>query len=85
MYHAKRNLKPNDLTQIFERYKKVSPETARNIVKFHERRMKQRAQENPQADSAGVQNQILEASIETASVPAPPISPAVCELAKVSA
>jgi uncharacterized protein (DUF2336 family) len=46
MYHAKRNFTPDDLTRAFERYKKLSEDTARNIVKFHGRRMKLRAQAN---------------------------------------
>lgn len=45
MYHAKRNFTPDDLTKAFERYKKLSEDTARNIVKFHGRRMKLRAQQ----------------------------------------
>jgi len=45
MYHAKRNFTPDDLTRAFERYKKLSEDTARNIVKFHGRRMKLRAQQ----------------------------------------
>jgi uncharacterized protein (DUF2336 family) len=45
MYAAKRSLTPDDLAQAFERYKKLTQETARSIVQFHERRMQQRSQE----------------------------------------
>ena len=38
MYAAKRSLTPDDLAQAFERYKKLTQETARSIVQFHERR-----------------------------------------------
>jgi len=43
MFVANRNLKPDDITRAFERYKKLSQETARNIVNFYERRMTLRA------------------------------------------
>jgi uncharacterized protein (DUF2336 family) len=49
MYAAKRRLRPDDLSRAFSRYKNVSQETARNIVKFHTRRMKLQAQKNAQA------------------------------------
>jgi len=44
MYTAKRSLTPDDLAQAFERYKKLTQETARSIVQFHEQRMKQRSE-----------------------------------------
>ena len=40
MYAANRSLKPDDVTMAFERYKKLSQQTARNIVTFYERRMR---------------------------------------------
>jgi hypothetical protein len=43
MFVANRNLKPDDITRAFERYRKLSQETARNIVNFYERRMVLRA------------------------------------------
>ena len=49
MYAAKRRLTPDDLTQAFERYKKLTQDTARNIIKFHMQRMKLLAQKNAQA------------------------------------
>lgn len=49
MYAAKRGLQPDDLSRAFDRYKNVSQETARNIVKFHTRRMELLAQKNAQA------------------------------------
>jgi uncharacterized protein (DUF2336 family) len=44
MYAAKRRLQPDDLSRAFERYKKLSRETARCIINFHERRVKLRGQ-----------------------------------------
>ncbi|HKS85981.1 MAG TPA: DUF2336 domain-containing protein, partial [Pseudolabrys sp.] len=44
MYAANRNLKPDDITLAFERYRKLSAKTARNIVIFYEKRMKLRGQ-----------------------------------------
>ncbi|HET7910550.1 MAG TPA: DUF2336 domain-containing protein [Pseudolabrys sp.] len=46
MYAANRNLQPDDITVAFERYRKLSQRTARNIVTFYERRMKLRAAAN---------------------------------------
>jgi uncharacterized protein (DUF2336 family) len=45
MYAAGRSLTPDDLARAFERYKKLTQETARSIVRFHELRMKQPSQE----------------------------------------
>jgi uncharacterized protein (DUF2336 family) len=44
MYVAERNLQQDDLTRTFERYSKLTPETARNIINFYGQRVKQRAQ-----------------------------------------
>jgi uncharacterized protein (DUF2336 family) len=52
MYAAGRRLTPDDLTQAFERYNKLSQKTARNVVEFHKRRVKRRAQKNAQAAKA---------------------------------
>jgi uncharacterized protein (DUF2336 family) len=52
MYAGNRKLKPDDLTKIAERYKKLSVETARNVVGFHERRLKLRIRENAQGCNA---------------------------------
>ena len=46
MFAANRNLQPDDITVVFERYRKLSQQTARNIVTFYERRMKLREAEN---------------------------------------
>ncbi len=85
MYHAKRNFKPDDLTRAFERYKMLSQQTARNIVKFHGRRKKLRAQENAQAENAVAQTATREASTERTSVPARPAPSAFRDLVKVPA
>jgi uncharacterized protein (DUF2336 family) len=44
MYAARRRLTADDLVQAFERYKKLTQQTARNIVQFHERRIRQRSE-----------------------------------------
>lgn len=44
MYAGNRDLKPDDLSRAFERYKKLSRATAQNIVSFHERYVKPRVQ-----------------------------------------
>lgn len=85
MFNAKRNLTPDDITRAFERYKKLSQETARNIVKFHERRMKLRAQEITQAEIANVQNASKKGSTGKTPVRAKSARPAFDDLAKVPA
>lgn len=40
MQTASRNLTPDDLSQAYERYMKFSSQTARNIISFHQQRMK---------------------------------------------
>lgn len=52
MYVANRSLQPDEITQAFERYKKLSKETARNIINFYEQRMKQREQTGPKRKNA---------------------------------
>jgi uncharacterized protein (DUF2336 family) len=44
MYAAERDLRPNDLARASERYKRLSQETARNVINFYGRRMKFRTQ-----------------------------------------
>jgi len=44
MFAANRSLKADDITLAFERYKKLSQQTARNIVTFYERRVALRTQ-----------------------------------------
>jgi uncharacterized protein (DUF2336 family) len=48
MHAAKRSLTRDDLAQAFERYKKLTKETARSIVEFHEQRTKRRSEETAQ-------------------------------------
>jgi uncharacterized protein (DUF2336 family) len=52
MQAAGRHLTPDDLSLAFDRYKKLGQETARNIVKYHERRMKSLAEETTPDDKA---------------------------------
>jgi uncharacterized protein (DUF2336 family) len=44
MYVAERNLQTEDLARIFERYSKLTPDTARHIVNFYGQRVKLRTQ-----------------------------------------
>jgi Uncharacterised protein conserved in bacteria (DUF2336) len=46
MQAAKRDMKPDDLFRSFERFDRLSVETARRVVQFHERRAKRRAEAN---------------------------------------
>lgn len=76
MYAANRNLKPDDVTRAFERYKKLSQETARNIVMFYERRTRLRVKANSkkkrapneEAEEPAIDDDIVE-------VPSPPVAP----------
>jgi Uncharacterised protein conserved in bacteria (DUF2336) len=76
MYAANRNLKPDDITRAFERYKKLSQETARNIVMFYERRTRLRVKanskkkraRNEEAEEPAIDDDIVEA-------PSPPVAP----------
>ncbi|MFZ0354867.1 MAG: DUF2336 domain-containing protein [Pseudolabrys sp.] len=76
MYAANRNLKPDDITRAFERYKKLSQETARNIVMFYERRTRLRVKANSkkkrapneEAEEPAIDDDIVE-------VPSPPVAP----------
>jgi len=57
MQAADRNLTPDDLSAAFERYKKLSKETARNVIAFRERRLQMQSRQPRQAgkaDSASV-------------------------------
>ncbi len=44
MHVAERDLQPDDLGQFFERYKKLTQETARNIIDFYGQRVQLRTQ-----------------------------------------
>ncbi len=76
MYAANRNLKPDDITRAFERYKKLSQETARNIVMFYERRTRLRVKanskkkhaRNEEAEEPAIDDDVVE-------VPSPPVAP----------
>jgi uncharacterized protein (DUF2336 family) len=43
MYAARRSMTPDETSQAFERYRKLSHDTARKVVKFHELRMARRS------------------------------------------
>ena len=57
--------KAEELAESFERYKKLSQETSRTIVRFHERRIAQRAQDG--ADNADKQDAAVKAFLDKAS------------------
>ena len=44
MYAAERKMTPDDLLRAFNRFNRLSSGTAQRVVRFHERRMKQRAE-----------------------------------------
>jgi uncharacterized protein (DUF2336 family) len=73
MYAANRSLKPDDITLAFERYKKLSQQTARNIVAFYERRLKLRAK----SKGVGKKKEIAGPSTEDGIVvvPSPSLAP----------
>ena len=48
MYAAKRQMQQDDLTKAFERFNRLSPETAQRVVRFHERRLKLRDESKAQ-------------------------------------
>lgn len=54
MQTAGRGLTADDLRDSSERYRKLQPETARNILRFHEQRIKLRAEEIEQESYAAV-------------------------------
>ena len=85
MYSANRKLSPDDLSRASERYKKLSQETARNVVGFHERRMMLRMQEDAQDVNAGVKNANKKPSAGKAAARAQSASPASGHLAGVPA
>jgi uncharacterized protein (DUF2336 family) len=51
MYAAKRKLMPEDLSKAFERFNRLSPQTAQRVIRFHERRMKMRDETKAQESS----------------------------------
>ena len=88
MYNAKRKLTPDDITGAFERYKKLSQETARSIVNFHGRRMKLQSPGNTPAEHAPAKHADAIAAAKHASVKettAPATSSVLRDLAKVPA
>lgn len=77
MYVANRSLQPDEITEAFERYRKLSKETARNIVNFYERRMKERSQRGAKKKAPSAQD-LKQAASEEADIvelPSPSIAP----------
>jgi uncharacterized protein (DUF2336 family) len=73
MYAANRSLQPDEITQAFERYRKLSQETARNIVSFHERRMKLREAQIKTKDRKAAKG--LADDDDIVAVPSPSVIP----------
>jgi len=71
MYVAERRLEADDLARAFDRYRKLSPETARKVVDFYGRRIKLRAQRNAQEDNAVAQDAPKQPAATTAPARAP--------------
>jgi hypothetical protein len=75
MYAANRNLQPDDITVAFERYRKLSQQTARNIVTFYEKRMKLRKVGNAKGKSRGQKGKSPGENDNLISLPSPSIVP----------
>jgi uncharacterized protein (DUF2336 family) len=48
MFAAKRKILPEDLLKAFERFDRLSPDTAQRVIRFHERRIKRRGETKTQ-------------------------------------
>jgi uncharacterized protein (DUF2336 family) len=77
MYVANRSLQPDEITEAFERYRKLSKETARNIVNFYERRMKERSQRGVKKKAPTAQElaQAAEDNADIVEMPSPSVAP----------
>ena len=76
MFAANRRLQPDDITVAFERYRKLSQQTARNIVTFYERRMKLRKAENAKGKSTrGRKDKTRNEDDNLVTLPSPSITP----------
>jgi uncharacterized protein (DUF2336 family) len=77
MYVANRGLNAEDMSRSFERYKKLSQETARNIVDFYERRMSLRAEADEKNKDAPEPVAARDDAIDdgVVAVPSPSIAP----------
>src|SRR6188472_1785622 len=76
MFAANRNLQPDDITVAFERYRKLSQQTARNIVTFYERRMKLRKAANAKGKSTrGRKGKTRDEDDNLVTLPSPSIVP----------
>jgi uncharacterized protein (DUF2336 family) len=80
MYVANRSLQPDEITEAFERYRKLSKETARNIVNFYERRMRLRTQPNAKGKKPFDQQAAQKAAEDAADdnvvvMPSPSLAP----------
>jgi uncharacterized protein (DUF2336 family) len=79
MYAAKRSLQPDEITEAFERYRKLSKETARNIVNFYEQRTKLRANTKKKSRAKNAADDVSgddhASDDEMTDVPSPSLSP----------
>ena len=67
MYIAERNLQPDELARSFDRYAKLSQETARNLIDFHRERVKLRMQNGSERGSEDVRavNRVSRKNLKT--------------------
>ena len=75
MFAANRNLQPDDITVAFERYRKLSQQTARNIVTFYEKRMKLRKAADAKGKSRGQKSKNRNEDDSLVTLPSPSIAP----------
>ncbi|HJS61841.1 MAG TPA: DUF2336 domain-containing protein [Pseudolabrys sp.] len=76
MFAANRNLQADDITMAFERYRKLSQQTARNIVTFYERRMKLRKAADAKGKSTrGRKGKSRSEDDNLVNLPSPSIAP----------
>ena len=77
MYAANRQMTPDDVTQCFERYKKLTVKTAQSIVRFHAQSAKRQATDDREDNAA---DDVLTDDAECASALAPALAaPVACE------
>ena len=75
MFAANRNLQPDDITVAFERYRKLSQQTARNIVTFYEKRMNLRKAADAKGKSRGQKSKNRNEDDSLVTLPSPSIAP----------
>jgi hypothetical protein len=77
MFAAKRTLTADHLSRAFERFERLTPETARRVVQFHDRRMKLRAKAHAQDAKESAQTAPAKTPAAALPVAPAPLQPAV--------